>query len=300
MKIMQRQRGVAFLVVLWVIALVAILLGSFAVVARTENLQARHLLDGTRARYAAEAGINLASWALRLPDMEARWVPDGRPYTFAFGEAKVEVSIHDESGKIDINVANTDQLQRLFESVGLELEEAEILAARVEDWRDPDDLTLPNGAEKADYDRAGLSYGPANAPFTTVEEVQQVLGMDYELFSKLEPAITVFSGNGNPNPMYAPEQALLAMNGMTDDIAQQLIELRQQLPPGAAGGLSGLALPDGTPLIASGGGVTYSVESRATLPNGATSSLDVTIRLGGMNASARPFVILRWREGDRS
>jgi general secretion pathway protein K len=294
------QRGVAFLVVLWVIALVAVLLGSFAVVARTENLQARHLLDATRARYAAEAGINLAAYAMRLPDPQTRWVPDGRPYTFGFGDATVTVKLLDESGKIDINVATPDQLQRLFESVGVDQDRAQALSAAVGDWRDPDDLTTPNGAERAEYKRAGLSYGPQNGPFTTVGELQQVLGMDYDLFRKVEPAITVFSGNSTPNPMYAPKQALLAMTGMTSDIAQQLIEMRQQIPPGTAGGLSGLTLPDGTPLIASGGGVTYSVKSQATLPNGAETTLDVTIRLGGMNPSARPFVILRWEEGDRS
>ncbi|HET8897834.1 MAG TPA: type II secretion system protein GspK [Rhodanobacteraceae bacterium] len=300
MNPVRRQRGVAFLVVLWVVALVAVLLGSFAVIARTENLQARHLLDSTRARYAAEAGINLAAWALRLPDMQARWVPDGRPYSFDFGGATVKVQVNDESGKIDINVANDDQLVRLFESVGMDIDQAGIMAARVNDWRDPDDLTSLNGAEKADYKRAGLSYAPTNGPFTTVGELQQVLGMDYSLYRKLEPAITVYSGSGQPNPMYANQQALLAMQGMTGDIAQQLIELRQQIPPGTQGGLSGLTLPDGTPLIASGGGVTYSVKSQATLPNGATTTLDVTIRLGGMNPSARPFVIMRWREGDRS
>lgn len=297
---MSRQRGVAFLVVLWVIALVTVLLGSFAVIARTENLQARHLLDSTRARYAAEAGVNLASWALRLPDMQARWVGDGRPYTFQFGDAKVEVKVLNESGKIDINVADQDQLQRLFETAGLDPDQAQTMAARVMDWRDPDDLVSPNGAEKSDYKRDGLSYGPANTTFTTVGELQQVLGMDYALYKKLEPAITVYSGSGTPNPMYAPQQALMAMQGMTSDIAQQLITMRQQIPPGTSGGVNGLTLPDGTPLVASGGGVTYSVASKATLPNGATTTLDTTIRLGGTNPSARPFVILRWREGDRS
>ena len=60
-----RERGVAFVLVLWVIAMLSILLGSFALVARTENLQSRHLFDTTQARYAAEAGLNLAIFELR-------------------------------------------------------------------------------------------------------------------------------------------------------------------------------------------------------------------------------------------
>ncbi|MGB8635888.1 MAG: type II secretion system protein GspK [Rhodanobacteraceae bacterium] len=296
-----RQRGIAFLIVLWVIALVAVLMGSFAVIARTENLQARHLLDSTRARYAAEAGINLAAYALRRNEPDKRWVPDGRPYKFSFNDAIITIKVHDESGKIDVNAATPEQLQQLFKSVGgLDEQKAQELAARVQDWRDPDDLVTVNGAEEADYKQDGLAYGPANNPFTTVGELQQVMGMDYALFKKLEPAITVYSGRGTPNPMYAPEQALMAMPGMSAESAQNLIEMRQQIAPGTDTGISGLTMPDGTPLIASGGGLTYSIESNARLPNGASSSLDVTIRLGGSNSGARPFVIMRWREGDRS
>ncbi len=296
-----RQRGIAFLIVLWVIALVAVLMGSFAVIARTENLQARHLLDSTRARYAAEAGINLAAYALRRNQPDKRWVPDGRPYKFQFNGVELTIKANDESGKIDVNAADPKQLQQLFQSVGgLDEQKAQELAARVQDWRDPDDLVTVNGAEEADYEQAGLAYGPANAPFATVGELQQVMGMDYDLFKKLEPAITVYSGRGTPNPMYAPQQALMAMPGMTSDVAQNLIDMRQQIAPGTDPGISGLTLPDGTPLIASGGGLTYSIESIARLPNGASTKLDVTIRLGGNNSGARPFVIMRWHEGDRS
>lgn len=297
----RHQRGIAFLIVLWVVALVAVLMGSFAVIARTENLQARHLLDTTRARYAAEAGINLAAYALRRNQPDKRWVPDGRPYKFTFNGAELTIQVNDESGKIDINAASPEQLQRLFQSVGgLDEQKAQELAARVQDWRDPDNLVTVNGAEEADYEQAGLAYGPANGPFTTVGELQQVLGMNYELFKKLEPAITVYSGRGTPNAMSAPIEALMAMQGMTKEAAQNLIDMRQQIPPGTDPGVTGLTLPDGTPLIASGGGLTYSIQSNARLPNGASSTLDVTIRLGGSNSGARPFVIMRWHEGDRS
>ncbi|HET6632998.1 MAG TPA: hypothetical protein VFG73_09875 [Rhodanobacteraceae bacterium] len=298
---MRRQSGIAFLIVLWVIALVTILMGSFAVVARTENLQARHLLDSVRGRYAAEAGVHLAAYELRQSDPLKRWVPDGRPYNLEFGAANVTVKILDDSGKIDLNRAQPPMLAQLFESVGVERDQAQTLAARIDDWRDPDDATQLNGAEQPDYEQAGLSYGPTNQPFTVVGELQEVLGMDYELFKKVKPAVTVFSGGAEPNPMYAPQQALMALPGMTSDMAQQLITMRQQIPPGQMGGMSGLTLPDGTPLVASRGGLTYSIESTSTMPNGATTKLRVTIRLGGNStASARPFVILSWDEGDRS
>lgn len=292
-----RQRGVAFVLVLWVIALVTILLGSFAMIARTENLQARHLFNSTTARYAAEAGMNRAVFELRNPDPMTRWIGDGRPYEFEFEGAKVTVALTDESGKIDLNVADATMLKQLFLSGGIEERKAEELADAIVDWRDPDDLASPHGAEEAEYKSAGLPYKPKNAPFDTVGEVQQVLGMDYDSFKRIEPAVTLYSGAGQPNPAYAPMEALLAIPGMTPELAQNIVSQRQTVPPGQP---TGLTMPDGSPVMAGGGGVTYSIQSRATLPGGASAALDATIRLGGANPAGRPFVILRWRDGENS
>ncbi|MEO7199232.1 MAG: hypothetical protein ABIY56_03340 [Dokdonella sp.] len=296
-----RMRGVAFVLVMWVIAMLSVLLGSFALIARTESLQARHLFDTTAARYAAEAGLNLAVYGLSKGIPEQRWVADGRPYAFGFDTAQVEVSITDDSGKIDINTADTLMLKSLFVSAGVEDALATELADSIQDWRDPDDLSLPNGAEIADYKAVGLTYGPRNAPFETLSELQQVLGMTYDLYMRVEPALTLFSGRGIPSAAYAPFEALMAMPDMTEEMARQIIAERQQLQPGMLNsGQSGLTLPDGTPVMADGGGLTYSVKSHAKLPNGASTTLDATIRMGGMNPAGRPFVVLRWRDGETS
>ncbi len=294
-------RGVAFVLVMWVIALLSILLGSFAVIARTEGMQSRHLFDSATARYAAEAGLNLAVYGLSKPIPEEKWMADGRSYRFTFDGAEVEISITDDSGKIDINAADPEALRNLFIGRGVEELRAGELADAIQDWRDPDDLRSLHGAELDDYEAVDLPYGPRNAPFETLSEIQQVFGMDYDTYMKIEPAITMYSGRATPSAAYAPMEALMAIPGMTPEQAQDIIDARQQLPPGvlAAGG-SGLMLPDGTPIMADGGGLTYSVKSRATLPNGASAVLDATIRMGGMNSAGRPYVVLRWRDGETS
>lgn len=295
----RRQRGVALILVLWVIALMSVLLGSFALIARTENLESRHLFDTTTARYAAEAGLERAVYELRNPDPLTRWVGDGRPYEFAFDNALVHVELTDESGKIDINSADDVLLQSLFVSIGANTDQAAALSDAIQDWRDPDDVVRPHGAEAAEYKTAGLSYVPRNAPFQTVSEVQQVFGMNYELYARIEPAITIYAGGGAPNPAYAPLQALLALPGMTPELAQQLIQARQQVAPGQSGAAA-LTLPDGTPIVANGGGNTYTVMSRAMLANGASTVLDASIRLGGVGAAGRPYTVLRWRDDETS
>jgi general secretion pathway protein K len=289
------QRGVAFIIVLWVIALMSILLGSFAVLARTENLQARYLFDSTAARYVAEAGLHRAVYELRNSDPLTRWVADGRPYEFEFDGAKIELRMTDDSGKIDINVADNVMLKALFQASGIEELRAEELADAIVDWRDPDDLAGVHGAEESDYKSADLKYSPRNAPFETVSEIQQVLGMDYDTYHLIEKAITLYSGRNQPSPAYAPLEVLRAMPGMTEEQAQMLLTQRQAVPPGMP---YNITMPDGTPVMAEGGGLTYSIESRATLPNGASTRLEATIRLGGQGVGGRPFVVLRWRDGE--
>jgi general secretion pathway protein K len=294
------QRGVAFVLVLWVIVMLSILLGSFSLIARTENLQSRHLFDTTQARYAAEAGLNLAVYELRKSDPLERWIGDGRPYTFGYGDAEIEVRITDDSGKIDINAADENMLLGLFAARGLEPDQAQALKDAVLDWRDPDDETRANGAEQPQYKAAGLSYGPKNAPFDTVSELQQVLGMSYALYEKLEPALTIYSGRSTPNLDTAPLEALEAMPDVTPECAQEFLQQRQAMSPQDMAA-AGLTLCGGTsPVMAGGGGLTYSVKSRAKLPNGASTTLDATIRMGGVSTAGRPFVILRWRDGETS
>src|SRR5690606_26107024 len=188
----RRTRGIAFVVVLWLLALLAILLGAFALLARTEHIQSRALFDSTQALYAAEAGVNLTVFQLMVPDPEQRWIPDGRAYPFTFDGAEVEVRITDESGKIDINAADAQTLDQLFQSLDVDPLVSQQLADAVLDWRDPDDLTQANGAEAPDYEAAGLSYGPGNQPFNTIGELQQVLGMTPDLFLAAEPALTIY------------------------------------------------------------------------------------------------------------
>ena len=294
---LRRQRGVALVLVMWSIALMTILLGSFAMIAHTENLQSRHVFDTVAARYDAQAGLERAVFELRTIDPAQRWVADGRPYEFDFEGARVSVEITDESGKIDLNMADTILLTSLFVSVGVDLSRAEALADAIDDWRDADDLPRAQGAEANEYKAAGLAYVPRNTTFQTVSEVQQVFGMDYETFQKIEPAVTIFSNTGVPNPAFAPIEVLRALPNMTDDWAQRIIQLRQATMPGQAGAPP-LTLPDGTPIVANGGGLTYSVKSRAVLPNGVSTVLDASIRLGGIGNSGRPYTVLRWRDGD--
>lgn len=296
----RRARGAALLFTVWATAMLTLIIGGFALVAHVEHLQARNLFDTTRARYLAEAGLHRVVLEMRLPDPALRWIPDGRPYTFEIDGVAIEVSITDESGKLDLNISDEATLVNFLRGKGVEEVQAQELAHAIMDWRDPDDSPMPLGAESADYRAAGYPYGAKDAYFDTVAELQQVMGITYELFRELEPAVTVYAGRMQPNAAYASADALLALPGMTPEMAAEFVAQRREMPLGDPAMAGMLTLPDGTPVMAGGGGFTYSVRSKATLANGATGLLEATIRIGGAAANGRPFVILRWRDNENA
>lgn len=293
MNLRRAQSGVALVMVLWILLLVTISTGAYTLMARMDHLEAHTVLWGTRARLAAEAGMNMAVLSLRDPDEDQRWIADGRPYALVYDDARIEVQVTDERGKLNINKANEETLLNLFAGNGLEPEDAAVLAAAVLDWTDEDDMVRPNGAEEKEYLSAGYQAGPANRAFIMVEEMLQVLGLSWELFEKIEPGLTVWSDQSLPDPAFAPAEALLALPDITAEDALNFVAQRHSQEGNSVPALS---LPNGQVAVASGPGLTYSIVARATLPNGVWDQVGATISLGG-NRNGLPFRILRWQEG---
>jgi len=278
-----RQRGVALLVVLWACTLLAILVGGYAVLARTEGLQARYQFAQTQAHYAAEAGVMRAIYALQDPQETQRWIPDGRSYPFAFDGAKVSVSIISEAGKVDLNAATPDVLQNLFRAAGMSDMDAQSVTRNIVDWRSfsySPPGTVPNAA----YANAGLDYGPRHGPFASVEELQMVLGMNPKVYRAVASQVTLWSGRPTPDPNTAPPLALAAVPGMTPAQAQAVAASRASGAP--AQGLGAIQ------------GVTHSIRSEATLADGTRAVLRATVRLQGIRPGALPYTVLRWQEGE--
>lgn len=293
----RRQRGVALLVVLWACALLAILLGGFAMLARTEALQTRYQVAHAQALYAAEAGVARAVYQLRGVPPQQRWVPDGRIYRMHFGPAQVRIALTDASGKVDLDAATPQVLMALFRAHGLDRARAEALAAAVMDWRDPDSATRPHGAEAPQYRAAGRDYGPRNGPFRSLPELQQVLGMTPALYQALAPDLSVWSGRNMPDPAFASATVLATLPGMNLHAARQFVARRRATRRADE---ARLRLPNGTPIVAGNGGIVDSIRSEATLANGTRAIVHCTIRLRGTRTVGKPYVVLDWRLGDRA
>jgi len=289
------QRGIALVMVLWFATLLAVIASSFVFSTRTDTQLAQNAVALARAQAAADAGVQRAIFELFLPagNREA-WKADGAPHQWEFGEAKLVVTLLDESAKIDLNTAGEPLLLGLFKGAGLNGNEAAALLDAVLDWRDSDDLRRPNGAEAPEYKASGLKIRPSNAPFETIDELRRVLGMRPEVYSHLESVLTVHSRLGDIYSAIAPRQVLLALPGAQEEqvdayLARRKAALDANLPPPPFPSLAGSG--------ASASGSVFSVRAEAVLPDGTTFIRDAVVKWNP--GIARKVIYLSWKEGVR-
>lgn len=278
----QKHRGVALVLVLWVITLLSVIAGNFAYSMRSEAQIASNLLHVAQAQAQADAGFHRALFELLKPPTDLqRWQANGVEHTFVLDGVELRVSVLDESGKIDLNVAPAALLKGLFKSAGLSEEASTELLGKIR----------PTNAANA--------TNPANInpqkPFESVGDLQKIEGMNAALFQKLAPALTVYSGIGIINAQVAAREVLLAIPGVNPALVEQYVQDRQKalldgqnVPPFPGGvGFVGMVPP---------GISAFSVRSEAHV-GGRVGFVRLAVARLSRNMHQAPQV-LAWGEGD--
>lgn len=272
-----QTKGFALVSVLWLIVLLSVLAMGLSYASRQSTHAMISLVGGTQARYLAEGGVQLVIMNLLSRNPADRLLADGEVIDVELPGGLVEITVSDESGKIDINGAREALLARLFYSLEVEQPIADALADAIADFRDDDDLTRLNGAEDPDYLAAGLPQGAKDAPFTSVDELQQVLGMTPDIYQAMLPYVTIYSRHQGINPEVASLQVLMAVSddspmSLESYIQQRRINHRDNLP-----------MPS-PPVIdrqfyARTRGVTYTMTAVGKTEAGQQSGMSTTVRL---------------------
>jgi general secretion pathway protein K len=206
--------GFILVSVLWLLALLTLVTMVLLTAVRVDVRAAGQFVRHAEAEALADGLMRLV--ALRLGDRDHRPVDaaglarDGTAMLCGHGDAAVAIAVNDVAGLVDLNAASPGLLEWLLRGLGVAPDRAAALAAAIVDFRDEDDITGVNGAESAAYRAAGLAHGPKNALFETVTELDQVLGMDLALFSRLRPVTTVYSRQPGIDAAVAPREILSA------------------------------------------------------------------------------------------
>jgi general secretion pathway protein K len=287
---MSRQRGFALVLVLWVLSLLTIMAGSFALSMRREAAIVTGSSSNARGMAIAESGLALAELMLMHPDQQQRWRTDSSIYQVDYADASLRIQLLAETGKIDINSADEQMLQGLIAQVPVEPEQQTRLINAILDWRDADNLVRIDGAEKKEYKAAGLSYQPGNKPFRSIEELQLVLGMNEQVFKPLENLITVYAKQPKVDLVQAPKEVLQILPGMDAALIDTYIAARRD------SAINGLAAPtfvlrDGvyTLSVAEPGEAPRTLRDSGSVKTGRQSALGSTLPgTGANNANGAP------------
>jgi general secretion pathway protein K len=193
----------ALVAVLWIVALLSLLAVTALAVTRARMRETAHRIEQDRAAALREAALLVTIRDLSSHDPARHPRVDGQAFAQPVLGDSVQVTIEDESGRVDLNRADDDLLLALLIGNGTRQSDAEDFVARLRDWQDADDIRRPGGAEAGDYRGAGLPYGPRNAPLQSVDEVFQLLTVKTVPLECFLSAFTVYTGRSNVNPRTA-------------------------------------------------------------------------------------------------
>jgi general secretion pathway protein K len=288
-----RERGIVLVIVLWIVALLSMMAASFAYFIRIETTVAARGSEQAQGRALAEAGVHYALMQLLSPTVAEQWPVDGSEREVEWGEGKVLVKVVKASGMIDLNKAKRELLEGVLAAGGVEEDALDSLLDAIEDWRDPNDETRLNGAERDDYLAAGYRFGPKNAPFESVEELLQVLGMTPAVYDRIASRLTVFSRQTGIDPALATADVLKSIPGVDpEEIDAYVAERRESF----AQGLDAPPPPEGLEAyLSSGPELTYHIGAKAILKSGVSISVEAVVFL--TRQPDRPFQLRMWREG---
>jgi general secretion pathway protein K len=185
------------------------------------------LLSVERARIQAnenaQAAIDLVLVA--LSDPKGGWPTDGTPQTIRFNDIDIEVAASAESGKIDLNTGDAALIHGVLMVAGAGSGDADKMTDAILDRR------KPIVSDDANSNANGNNLNAAHwSPFRSLAELFQIPGMTRDVFDRLAPNITLYSGSSSVDIGLASSDVLLAIPGNTRADAEAA--LRERSFPG--------------------------------------------------------------------
>jgi general secretion pathway protein K len=220
--ILQSRRGVALVLVLWIVVILAGVSAGVVRSARTSTGIAANARSNTIARAAAESGIEATVAAIEdtlarfeNPADRKNWLnalalqPD--PDSFSLGEGRFLVTVVDVSARLDVNAATLPALQAFFSQ-----------------FTDPAGAAAIANAIRQRIDSGSSSdpaatFRPRSAtPIRSLDELHQRRLVPEAILSRAAPYLTV-DGDGVINARTASDTVLVAASGELRDEPGRLL-----------------------------------------------------------------------------
>jgi general secretion pathway protein K len=287
------ERGLALLIVLWVIVAASLVVLTFNATVRSGLTFVSSEVEMTRSDALLDAGAEIA--VSRLIDAEEgmRWRADGKSHTVSYAGADLIIAISDANGLIDINKADKMLLiPFLRQFLG-----SEANAVRLGDaillLRTKASQSLPPPAESHTGIAATQSEVPKGLPFIDVAQLRSVNGMTPELYKRMVPFVTVYSRDGRIAPISAPNEVLAAIPNVTPADIDRLRSAATGTKKELAAAIADFSRHAG-PFLTSDPGPAYVVSVGVRRPGGKYAAGRVYVVATGLDTNA-PYRLISKR-----
>ena len=241
MSTLRRQRGVALLIALLVVAIAAT---AMTYLAWDQALAIRRSEDRIGLDRAWAVALGAEAWAAQAladnarrhggeVDLTQPWAQPQRSQIF--GGVEVSGQIEDLQGRFNLNtlVAGTRPVVTAVQRYRALLATQQLppdLVVPVIDWIDPDSLATGSaGAEDDTYLGLTPPYRAANRPFVSASSLRLVRGYTQAVYARTAPWVTALPGATAINVNTASQPVLIAL-GLSPAQAQAVLALRAKQP----------------------------------------------------------------------
>jgi general secretion pathway protein K len=279
--------GFVIVAVLWILGALAFVCSIYATYVINTTLRVRVNDERVQSEALVVAALELTAYQLSALAEKAR--PAQGAFAFHLGQADVGVDFRSEAGRIDINAAPKELLAGLFSALGAKADDANYYADRIIAWRTATSGNRDQDKEVSSYRTAGLSYGPREAPFQSIEELWYVMGLPTVLVEHALPYVTIFSGKPDVNVLAAAPEVIAAVPGMTPDRLDSILNQRGLTPQNGQTVLGAMGTPNSP---ATQDSKSIHVSAHVQFANGRRINAEVVMYL--LENDDNPYRIFSW------
>ena len=196
----QRPAGIALIIVMIAVLSLSILAGMYAYSMKVEAKLAMNSNNEAELEWMGRSGAEAAKYCLALEaqaggvdSLESKWAGGpgspalsnsplagiSLPWNIPLGNGSVTVEpMIDLERKANINLADDTILEQALIEMGVDAGQYPTIVNSIHDWIDPDNATLPDGAESDYYQAYDPPFDAKNGPIDDMSELLLVKGIN--------------------------------------------------------------------------------------------------------------------------
>ena len=238
---MKRQRGVALVTALLIVAIIVTVASLLALGQQVWLRQTQNLVDLSQAEMYQRGAFEFAALLLKE---DLKKIPSGElkkectdQIPLPVDGGGVVITICDAQARFSLNNI-TDTVEkgayvRLLTANDIDPTLSLALSESLLDWIDDNSTTQPGGgAEDLDYMNLDPPRRAANRPLTSVDELRMIKGYDENILKKLRNSVVALPGGVSGSPKYpinvntASRDVLMSLLNISSQQAEQVISAR--------------------------------------------------------------------------